>query len=113
MAVTAVTFGVASMVHFGVAVPLGVLTVHDPFPGAKFPEMIIGLVLLAGAVPVLARARFARVIGLVATGFATAGTLVGLRFTLPAGMAGEIAYHFGVLTLLVVTLVLLGVRRAG
>lgn len=105
MAVAAVTFGIASAVHFGGTVPLGFVTVHDPFPGAKFPEMIIGAVLAAGSIPVLARVRFARVIGLVATGFAVIGTGVGLRFTL--GRTGDLEYHFGVLTLLLVTFALL------
>lgn len=111
MAFTAVTFGMASLVHFGVPVPLGLTTVHDPFPGAKFPELIIGVVLLAGAIPVLTRARYARPIGLATTGFATAGTITGLNFTLGSGRTGDLVYHFGVLALLVLTLVLLSVRR--
>lgn len=112
MAVMAVTFGVASAVHFGAAIPLGFGTVHDPFAGAKYPELIIGAVLAAGSVPVLTRARFARVIGLVTTGFAVIGTGVGLRFTLPSGRTGDLEYHVGVLTLLLVTFALLYLPRA-
>lgn len=112
MAIAAVTFGIASAVHFGGTVPLGFVTVHDPFPGAKFPEMIIGAVLAAGSIPVLARVRFARVIGLLATGFAVIGTVAGLHFTLGSGRTGDLEYHVGVLTLLVVTFALLYLPRA-
>lgn len=112
MAIAAVTFGIASAVHFGDTIPLGFVTVHDPYPGAKFPEMIIGAVMAAGSVPVLARMRFARLAGTIATGFAVLGTLAGLHFTLGGGRMGDLEYHFGVLTLLVVTFALLYLPRA-
>lgn len=98
----AVTFLVASLVHSGVTVRVGGLVVHDRFDGATWPELVIGVVLLAGAVPVLARRGVARVAAAVAVGFATLGTIVGLTFTLGGGRAGDIAYHVAILAALLV-----------
>lgn len=99
MAVAAVTFLVASLVHSGMMDGLGM---HDRFDGATVPELVIGVVLLAGSVPVLARSRRARPFAAIAAGFAIVGTIVGLNFTLPTGRAGDIAYHVAILTFLVV-----------
>lgn len=99
MVVAAVTFLIASLVHSGL---MGGLGVHDRFDGATVPELVIGVVLLAGAVPVLARLRRARPFAAVAVGFAVVGTIVGLNFTLPTGRAGDIAYHVAILVALLI-----------
>ena len=100
MLVAAVTFLVASLVHSGA---LGGLGVHDRFDGATVPELIIGVVLLAGSAPVLARLRRARPFAAIAVGFAILGTIVGLNYTLPTGRAGDIAYHLAILAFLLIT----------
>ena len=48
MLVEAVTLAIASIVHFGVVIPLGVVTLDDPFAGAKIPEAIIAVVVGVG-----------------------------------------------------------------
>lgn len=102
-----VTFGVASLVHTGVSVPVGFATVRDPFPGAKVPEAVIGVVVLGGALVVLVRAAYARGVAIAAVVFAVIGTGAGLYFTLPSGRAGDIVYHLTVLAALLVALGLL------
>lgn len=111
MIVATASFALASIIHFGVSIPLGVTTVHDPFAGAKVPEAIIAAVLAAGTVLFLTRAPAARPVALITTAFAFVGTVLGLHFTLGSGRTGDIAYHLTVLTLLAVILILLAVRR--
>lgn len=95
------------MIHAGIAIPLGVTTVSDPFPGAVIPEAVIALVVAAGAVAVLTRRPAAWGISVTATLFALLGTALGLTFTLGSGRTGDIAYHAGILAVLAVTLALL------
>lgn len=110
-ALTASAFAAASVVHTGVAVPLGVVTVRDPFPGAVVPEAVIAVVVAVGAGTILARSRASRGIALAACAFAVLGTCYGLAVTVPAGRAGDIAYHVGILALLLLVVGTLLLRR--
>ena len=107
MALAAVTLAAASLIHFGVAIPLGVATISDPFAGAAIPEAVLAVVLGAGAVTVLTRAIRPWPIALGTTLFTLAGTLFGLTITLGRGEAGDIAYHLTLVAMLVATVVLL------
>jgi hypothetical protein len=49
MLVAAVTLLAASAIHFGLSLPLGPVTLHDPFAGAAIPEAVLGVVLTVGA----------------------------------------------------------------
>ncbi len=55
MLVEAVTLAIASIVHFGVVIPLGVVTLDDPFAGARIPEAIIAVVVGVAAISLLIR----------------------------------------------------------
>ena len=103
MAVASVTFIMASFVHFGNTIPLGVVTLNDPFPNAAIPEGIIAAVMVVGVVAVLTRVWW---LALATTVFATAGTILGLSIVLLgfAWRTGDIVYHVSILTVLVVTI---------
>lgn len=110
MLVAAATLALASMVHFGVVIPLGVVTLDDPFPGARIPEAVIAIVLTVGSISLLARWPGAWWWALLGIVFAIAGTLVGIRVVLLSGAgtaAGDLIYHAGLLAILLVALVLL------
>ena len=111
MAAAAATFAVASVIHAGAVIPLGVTTVSDPFPGAVVPEAVIAVALAAGAVAVLTRRPAARGAAVAATLFALLGTAVGLTFTLGSRRTGDVVYHVGMVVVLVVTLGLLLLPR--
>lgn len=115
MLAEAVTLGIASYLHRGGRIPLGFTVIHgEHFQGAATPEAIIGAVLAAGAVLVLAAPGRARVAALVTAGFAVLGVLVGLAEVLRGagpGSAIDLAYHAALLTALAVTLVMLALRR--
>ena len=100
MALAGLTLLAASAVHSGL---LGAV---DPFSAAAAPEAILGAVLLAGALGALLWWPRSWPFALGATLFAAAGTLVGLRFTLPRGEPGDIAYHLGLLGTLLALIVL-------
>ena len=109
MLVEALTLAIASIVHFGVVIPLGVVTLDDPFAGAKIPEAIIAVVVGVAAISLLVGWAGAWWLALAATLFAIAGVLVGIRFVL-IGMvspAGDLIYHFSLLVALLVTVGLL------
>jgi len=118
LSAAAVTLTLASTLHLGVAIPLGVTTISDPFAGAAIPEAVIAVVVAAGAMTMLVRLPAARWLAPAATLFALAGTLYGLTVTLRRAQAGDIAYHVTLLTMLVASAVLLmgtlrpGARRA-
>jgi len=78
---------------------------------AGIAEAIIGIALAAGAAAVLRAPRRGRQAGLAAVAFAVVGFAVGLSITARDGGAVDIAYHAGVLPLLILTGVLL--LRAG
>jgi hypothetical protein len=107
LCVAALTLAVASLLHFGVAIPLGATTISDPFAGAAIPEAVLAVVVAAGAVTLLAHVPAARWLAPAATLLALAGTLYGLSVTLRRGEPGDIAYHLALLTLLVASAVLL------
>jgi len=105
MILAALTLFTASAIH------AGLLGAFDPFEAAALPEAIIGAVLLAGAVGTLFRWPGSWPLAFSATLFAVVGTLVGLRFTLPRGEPGDIAYHVSLLLALLALTVLLVQRR--
>jgi hypothetical protein len=76
--------------------------------GAGIPEAIIGVVLAAGALALVRNGD--RRAAVAALGFAIAGFLVGLRFTIGDGGV-QLAYHVAVLPVLVIGLAL-ATRRA-
>src|SRR2546423_7921035 len=82
MLVEAVTLAIASIVHFGVVIQLGIVTLDDPFAGARIPEAIIAAVVAVAAISLLTRWAGAWWLALAATVVAIAGVLVGIRFVL-------------------------------
>lgn len=48
-----VTFVAASLLHFGVSIPIGGTTVKDSFQGAAIPEMFIAIGMAGGSLSVL------------------------------------------------------------
>ena len=109
MLVEAVTLAIASIVHFGVVIPLGVVTLDDPFAGARIPEAIIAVVVGVAALSLLTRWAGAWWLALAATLFAIAGVLVGISIVLfgTVSRTGDLIYHFSLLVALLVTVVLL------
>lgn len=110
MLAAAATLALASMVHFGVVIPLGIVTLDDPFPGAWIPEAVIAIVLTVGSISLLARWPGAWWWALLSIVLAIAGTVVGIRVVLVSGAgtaAGDLIYHAGLLAILLVALVLL------
>ena len=109
MLVEAVTLAIASIVHFGVVIPLGVVTLDDPFAGAKIPEAIIAVVVGVAALSLLTRWAGAWWLALAATIFAIAGVLVGVSIVLSGTVSrtGDLIYHFSLLVALLVTVGLL------
>lgn len=107
MAVAAGTFAVASIVHFGVDIPVGFTTIRDSFPGAATPEAVIAVAVAIGATAVLIRRRKSRGIALGITSLAIVGTVYGLTVTLDSTRTGDIAYHVGILAALLIVLSLL------
>lgn len=99
------TFVAASVIHFGVQLPLGVVTIYDPFQGAAIPEAIIAAVLAGGLVTVLTRARAAWAVALGATIFGVLGVIVGVSVILgrQLGRSGDLAYHVTMLVELLLT----------
>jgi hypothetical protein len=99
-----------SLVHFGVELRLGGMTVHDPFGGAAVPEAIIAAALACGALSVVTRRPAAWRVALGTTVFAVIGFIVGLRFTVlgaPPLRVGDVVYHVTGLTVLLLTTALL------
>jgi len=109
MLAEAVTLAIASIVHFGVVIPLGVVTLDDPFAGAKIPEAIIAVVVGVAAISLLTRWAGAWWLALAATIFAIAGVLVGVSIVLfgTGSRPGDLVYHFSLLVALPVTIALL------
>src|SRR5438874_9850590 len=100
MLAEAVTFAIASILHFGVA---------ESFIAAAIPEAIIAVVLGAGAVAVMRRGTGSWWIGLATTLFALAGVIIGLTVILGGRVSRpiDLAYHATIFVALVVTVVLL------
>lgn len=111
MLAEAATLGIASYLHRDGRIPLGFTVIHgEQFQAASVPEAIIGAVLAAGAVVVLATPARARRAAVFATGFGIFGFLVGTVFVLTSGRPSvtiDLTYHATALTVLVATLVML------
>jgi len=109
MLVEAVTLGIASIVHFGVVIQLGVITLDDPFAGARIPEAIIAVVVAVRAISLLTGWPVAWWLALAATLFAIAGVIVGVSVVLfgTVSRSGDLVYHFSLLVALLVTVALL------
>src|SRR5436189_5560068 len=109
MLMEALSLAIASVVHFGVVLPLGVLTLADPFAGARIPEAIIAVVVAVAAISLLTRWVGAWWLALAATIFAIAGVLVGVSIVLfgTGARPGDLIYHFSLLVALLVTVGLL------
>src|SRR3989442_11799410 len=73
MLAEAVTFAIASILHFGVA---------ESFIGAAIPEAIIAVVLAAGAIRLMRRPAGSWPIAMLTTLFALAGVIIGLSVIL-------------------------------
>src|SRR5262245_47433736 len=105
MGVVAATLAVMSAVHLSGTLGDGA----EPFDPshAGVAEAVICAVLAFGAVALLRGSRNAVALAAASTGFAIAGFVVGLNFTIRGGGAADIAYHAVVLPLLVILAALL------
>jgi hypothetical protein len=108
--VEAAAFAVAALAHSGVLV-------HGyQHQQARVAESLTALVLLAGLALSWLRPAWTRQAGIAAQGFALLGTLVGL-FTIALGVgpqtAPDVAYHLGILAVLVWGLVVAARAPAG
>ena len=118
MIAEALTFLVASVLHVGVVLPLGILTIRgETFIGAAIPEAIIAGALIAGAIGLLARTSGAWGLAMTTTLFALGGVLIGLRVIIGGRVSrpADLTYHASILIALLVTIGLLvtpAVRRA-
>jgi hypothetical protein len=108
--VEAAAFAAAALAHSGVLVN------GYQHPQARIAESLTALVLLAGLVLSWIRPAWTRPAGILAQGFALVGTLVGL-FTTAIGVgpqtAPDVAYHLGILAVLVWGLVVATRAPAG
>ena len=105
--VEAATFLLASLLHLGIPLPLG-LTQPQIIP-ATIVEGLCGLFLAISAYALFARKRWAWRAALAAHLFAVAGVLLGLLVTLrnPGSDVANAIYHRVILVVLVVVLILL------
>jgi hypothetical protein len=105
MCVLAATLAAMSFLHLSGTLAGGT----KPFDrsDAGVAEAVICLALGCGAAGLLRTWPRGQTVALAATGFAIAGFLVGLRFTLEGGDAIDIAYHLSVLPILLITLIAL------
>jgi peptidoglycan/LPS O-acetylase OafA/YrhL len=110
----AATLAVVSVLHLSGLVQ-GRAEPFDPtYAGAA--EAIIGVVLVVAAVVMVRAPHRASSVGVAATGFASAGFILGLTFTVRGAHLSDIAYHATVLPVLVGSLIALlrsGRPRAG
>jgi hypothetical protein len=108
--VEAAAFAAAALAHSGVLVN------GYEHQQARVAESLTALVLLAGLVLSWIQPAWTRQAGIVAQGFALLGTLVGL-FTIALGVgpqtAPDVAYHVGILVVLVWGLVVAARAPAG
>ncbi|MFF2318811.1 hypothetical protein ACFVTE_21410 [Arthrobacter sp. NPDC058097] len=104
LVVEALSLAVISALHLSGVIHGGTRP-YNP-EAAGIAEAVIGVVLIAGAVAVLSSPKHGRAAAQAATGFAIAGFIVGLTFTIIGGQPVDVAYHAIVLPLLILTLVL-------
>lgn len=107
MALAAAAYAVASIVHFGVDIPVGFTTISDSFPSAAAPEAVIAAVVAIGAAAALTRRTNSKAIAVGTTSFALLGTVYGLSITLNSTRTGDVAYHLSILATLLIVLGLL------
>ena len=105
MLLATAAFAIASIVHFGVVIALGPITLDDPFPGAAILEAVIAVVLGIGSASVIARVPARWLVALATTLFALLLTVYGLTITLHSSRTGDIVYH---ITILAVSAVIVG-----
>jgi len=102
LAVEALTFIVAALVH------AGVLTNADPHPAAATGESVIAIALVIGFALTWMGLTSVATIGILAQGFALFGTLVGI-LTIVAGVGPQsvpdITYHVAISGVLIVGVV--------
>src|SRR5256886_10354374 len=100
MLIEAVTFAIASILHFGIS---------ETFIAAAIPEAIIAVVLGAGAFALMRRGASAWGLALATTLFALAGVIIGLSVIIgwPVSRPIDLAYHATILVAMVGTVVLL------
>lgn len=105
MGFEALTLAVVSSLHLSHSLGRG----SKPFDptSAGIAEGLIGIVLAAGAVALMSSAERGRQVALGATGFAIAGFLFGLTFTILGGATIDRAYHAVMLPLLALTFFLI------
>jgi hypothetical protein len=115
MLAEAATLGIASYLHRDGHIALGfTMITGERFPEAATPEAIIGGVLAVGAAFVLAAPRRAARIAIGTTGFALLGVIIGIAAVLGSSrpdITADLTYHAILLPALVVTFVLLLLRR--
>lgn len=104
MVVEALSLAAISALHLSGAIRGGTKP-YNP-EAAGIAEAVIGVVLTAGAVAAMSSPKHGRTAAQAATGFAIAGFIVGLTFTIIGGQPVDVAYHATVLPLLILTLVL-------
>lgn len=113
MALGAITLLIASAIHFGLTIPIGSTTIRDSFPGAAIPEAVLGAILLVGATLVMTGFGAWWLAGIITTSLAVLGVIFGLSITIGGGhRTGDVAYHVGLLAvLLLASVLLLRLRR--
>ena len=107
MVAAGLTLVMASIVHGGLAIPIGFTTFRDPFFDAAIPEAVLGVATLLGASAILGRWSHAYGFALASAGLSLIGTAYGISVTLGGFRAGDVAYHLGLLAMLVGALLLL------
>ena len=104
MVVEALSLAVISALHLS-GVVRGGTRPYNP-EAAGIAEAVIGVVLTAGVIAAVSSHKHGRTAAQAAIGFAIAGFIVGLTFTIIGGQPVDVAYHATVLPLLIVTLAL-------
>lgn len=113
MLVAAVAYATVSIIHSGIVIAIGPITIDDPFPGAVIPEAVIAIAFGIGSLSLLALWPIRWWVALASSLFAFLFTVLGLTITAGSGRTGDIAYHITVLALsgVIVGLLLLPVGR--
>ncbi len=106
-----VSFLAASVIHFGVSIPLGVTTLTDAvLLPAAIAEGAIGIALALATAAVFSRLDWAWIGAMAAEVFGILGVFVGLSVTLgdpTDSSSANFLFHLGILPALVVGLILL------
>jgi hypothetical protein len=111
MLAESLTFLLASALHRGLQIPLGIVTLAEPMIGpASVVETTCGVALALAAVTVLSGSRWGWLSAVAAHTISASGVVLGI-VALNAGRgprtASNDAYHLTILTALVIGLVLL------